>query len=72
MVEKRFKVKEEEFWRRMILPVEECLRYGLTKPSGAYRWFKSPNVVAIEHYRAAKPKSAPRLKASLYIDHTKK
>jgi hypothetical protein len=53
VIEKRFKEKDETLWQHLTLPVEECLRYGIAKPAGTYRWFKSPNVVALEHFRRA-------------------
>jgi hypothetical protein len=31
---------------------------------GGYRWFRSENIVCLEHYRAIKTKSAPQSKAS--------
>ena len=39
---------EETFWRRFVLPEEDrqCTWDGI-----GYRWFRSPNVVAIEQYR---------------------
>jgi hypothetical protein len=39
---------EETFWRRFVLPEEDrqCPWDGI-----GYRWFRSPNVVAIEQYR---------------------
>jgi hypothetical protein len=58
-MEKRYQAKNETFWQRMTLPVEECLRYGITKPVGTYRWFASPNVVAIEHYRRRPAETKP-------------
>ena len=63
-MEKRFKAKDETFWQRMTLPVEECLKRGIEKPAGGYRWFRSPNIIPIEHYRAPEKKPAPRQKAS--------
>ena len=47
--QKRYSVKEEEFWRRKTLPVED--RDGFIPWDGSFRWFRSPNVTAIEHYR---------------------
>jgi hypothetical protein len=50
-MKKRYSEKEEDFWRKMILPEED--RDGV-KWKGGYRWFRSPNVVPIEHwYRVA-------------------
>jgi hypothetical protein len=43
---------EEAFLRTVVPPVED--RHLFTRapwPQGAYRWFRSPNVVPIEKYR---------------------
>jgi hypothetical protein len=40
--------KEETFWQRLVLPQED--RDWLWDGIG-YRWFRSPNVLALEHYR---------------------
>ena len=40
--------KEEAFWQRLILPEED--RDYLWEGYG-YRWFRSPNILALEHYR---------------------
>jgi hypothetical protein len=50
-MEKRFSTSEEGFYRRLVLPEED--RDRLNKPPwcGGYRWFKSENIVCIEHYR---------------------
>jgi hypothetical protein len=40
------------FWRQMLLPEEDRLRlFPGTQRPGKYRWFRSENVVAIEHFR---------------------
>jgi hypothetical protein len=48
-MERVFTAKEEAFWRRLILPAED--RMEPERPNRSYRWFRSANVVAIEHYR---------------------
>jgi hypothetical protein len=46
--------KEHAFWRRLVLPQEErCTAWRGT----GYRWFRSPNIICLEHYRA-KPAAA--------------
>lgn len=40
----------EEFWRRLILPVERKDRWWRWDGKG-YRWFISPNIVPLEQYR---------------------
>jgi hypothetical protein len=40
------------FWRKLILPQEERRRLFPDAPwKGGYRWFRSENVVCIEHFR---------------------
>ena len=57
-MEKRFTVKEETFYRKLILPEED--RDRLNKPpwSSGYRWFRSANVICLEHYRIVKVEDA--------------
>jgi hypothetical protein len=45
--------EEEAFWQRLILPQEDR-DWPLWDGIG-YRWFRSPNVVALEHYRHRRP-----------------
>ena len=40
--------KEEAFWQRLLLPQEDR---DWPWDGIGYRWFRSPNVVALEHYR---------------------
>ena len=51
MLEKRFTAKEEAFYRRLTLPEDDPRKYPLERPNRSYRWFRSRNVVPIEHYR---------------------
>ena len=63
MIEKRFSVKTEAFYRKRILSVEDRKRLlGDVEWRGGYRWFRSPNVVPIEHYR--RPPLLPQQKVS--------
>ncbi|MGA8699738.1 MAG: hypothetical protein WB689_39105 [Xanthobacteraceae bacterium] len=62
-MEKRYSKKDETFWQKMILPEEDRLADTEWKGVG-YRWFKSENIVCLEHYREAETKPAPKLKAS--------
>jgi hypothetical protein len=56
-LERRYSEKEEAFWRKRILPVEE--KEVIT--GRGYRWFRSSNITCIEqtcrHYR--RPKWSP-------------
>jgi hypothetical protein len=60
-MEKRFSVKEEAFWQKRVLSEEDHRLMGV-EWKGGYRWFRSTNVVPIEHYR--RPESLPQRKAS--------
>jgi hypothetical protein len=57
-VEKRFSAKDETFWRKRVLPEEDHAYLG-TEWKGGYRWFRSENVVCLEHYRTATTKPMP-------------
>ena len=53
---RRYSVEDEEFYRNLVLPQED-LSAGLSvKWDGSYRWFRSTNVVCIEHYKLPPPK----------------
>jgi hypothetical protein len=63
-MERRFSEKDETFWQKMVLPEEDRLADTEWRGVG-YRWFKSENVVCLEHYlRVAEAKPAPHQKAS--------
>ena len=43
---------ESTFWRKLILPEEDRRRlFPDMTWKGGYRWFRSENVVCIEHFR---------------------
>jgi hypothetical protein len=66
-MQKRFSAKDEAFWRKRVLSEEDYIRLGTRARGewkGGYRWFRSENIVCLEHYRAAEPNSSPRMKAS--------
>jgi hypothetical protein len=48
-------VDDEAFLRRFVIPEEDRpLFTSVTwSQTGGYRWFRSPKVVCIEHYRGA-------------------
>jgi hypothetical protein len=63
-MERRYSEKDKSFWQRTVLPEEDRLAHTEWKGVGC-RWFKSENVVCLEHYlRAAETNQAPRQKAS--------
>jgi hypothetical protein len=47
---------EDAFWRRFTLPQED--RDGPWDGIG-YRWFRSPNIVPLEHYRRSQKEGSP-------------
>jgi hypothetical protein len=55
VVERRFSAKDEAFYRRLILPEEDRRQYPAFEPKRSYRWFRSPNVIPIEHWQRPKP-----------------
>jgi hypothetical protein len=63
-MEKRFSVSEEAIYRRLILPEEDRARLDKPPWCGGFRWFRSTNVICLEHYRVTEIKPASRLKAS--------
>jgi hypothetical protein len=58
IVEKRFSAKDEAFWRKRALPEEDHVHLGIAWKRG-YRWFRSENVVCLEHYRMMATKPTP-------------
>jgi hypothetical protein len=39
-------------WKRQfVIPEEDRASYTTMKWNGGFRWFRSPNVVCLEHYR---------------------
>lgn len=45
---------DEVFLRRLIFPEEDRHRFTATPWRGGFRWFRSDNVVCLEHYRRLK------------------
>jgi hypothetical protein len=45
---------DEAFWQSIVFPEEDRRLLTTSTLSGAYRWFKSTNVVPIEKYRGLK------------------
>jgi hypothetical protein len=51
---RRHSAEDEAFWQRIVFP-EEDRRHFTRKPhDGAYRWFRSPNIIPIEHWQRVK------------------
>ena len=62
-MKRRYSEKEEAFWQKMVLPEEDRILID-AQWYGGYRWFRSENVVCLEHYRPIETKPTPQLKAS--------
>jgi len=63
MIEKKHSPSTEAFYRKFTLPEED--KAEPTPPRRGYRWFRSENVVCLEHYRRpTEAKPAPQLKVS--------
>lgn len=51
---RRYAKTTEDFHRKFTLPYEDRIKGDATKKwPGGYRWFRSPNITPIEHYRRA-------------------
>jgi hypothetical protein len=59
-MEKKHSPETETFYRKLILPEED--KDELTPPRRGFRWFRSENIVCIEHYRRSE--ALPQRKAS--------
>jgi len=58
IVLKRYTAREEAFWRKLLLPQERRHSFFPPWTGSGYRWFESPNVHPIEHYRRPNPGEA--------------
>jgi hypothetical protein len=50
-MDRRYTAEDETFYRDVMLPQEDIPPGTPTQMAGAFRWFRSPNVVCIEHYQ---------------------
>ena len=48
---RRYDQQEETFLRGLIIPEEDRHLFTTSTWSGGYRWFRSPNITPIEHWR---------------------
>jgi hypothetical protein len=48
---RRYNLEDEAFLRQVVFPEEDRHRFTAAPWRGEFRWFRSPNVVPIEHYR---------------------
>jgi hypothetical protein len=60
-MKKRYSAEDERFFRDMMFPEEERSKYTSAKWDGSFRWFRSSNVICLEHYR--RPMAAPILRS---------
>jgi len=51
MLVRRYNATDEAFLRQVVIPEEDRHLFTAATRSGGYRWFRSPNVVPIEHWR---------------------
>ena len=52
--------QEDEFLRSLTFPEEERAQWTSAPWRGEFRWFRSPNVIPLEKYRAQKAPRAVR------------
>jgi hypothetical protein len=55
---------DHAFLRQFVIPEEDRCLFTTVKWSGEYRWFRSPNVVALEKVRAIKQAQAEHATAA--------
>ena len=51
MIIRRYKLKDEEFLRQVVFAEEDRHLFTTAPWHGGFRWFRSANVVPIEHWR---------------------
>jgi hypothetical protein len=51
MILKRYNLQDEIFLRRVVFPEEDRHLFTTAPWRGEYRWFRSPNIVPIEHWQ---------------------
>jgi hypothetical protein len=53
-------LEDEAFLREWTLSEEDRIRFTSQPWSGEFRWFRSPNIVCLEHYRRKGAKRVSR------------
>ncbi len=48
---------DDDFLKEWTIPEEDRIRYTSQPWAGEYRWFRSPNVIPLEHYRRRRQES---------------
>jgi hypothetical protein len=61
MILKRYTPQDEVFLRRIVFAEEDRQLFTTAPWRGEYRWFRSPNVVPIEHWQ--RPTSSEEMPA---------
>jgi len=51
VIVKRYNREDEQFFRQVVIPEEDRHRFTSTPWRGEFRWFRSANIVPIEHWR---------------------
>jgi hypothetical protein len=51
MILKRYTPQDESFFRQVVFPEEDRHLFTTVPWHGGFRWFRSPNVVPIEHWQ---------------------
>jgi hypothetical protein len=51
MILRRYSSQDESFLRSLVFAEEDRYRFTTAPWRGEYRWFRSPNVVPIEHWQ---------------------
>jgi hypothetical protein len=51
MILRRYSQQDESFLRLVVFPEEDRHLFTTAPWRGEYRWFRSPNIVPIEHWR---------------------
>jgi hypothetical protein len=51
MAIKRYNLEDEQFLQQFVVPEEDRHLFTTAPWTGEYRWFRSANIVPIEHWR---------------------
>jgi hypothetical protein len=52
--------RDEAFLREWTIPEEDRAKYTSQPWAGEYRWFRSPNIVCLEHYQCRSQPHKPQ------------
>jgi hypothetical protein len=62
MIVKKYSAEDEAFYRGLKLPVEDVPPGTPAGVEGAFRWFRSPNIVCLEQYQRSRAAPIQRTK----------